>query len=47
MGGGIPIKDGQQLIGGIGVSGGTTEQDIAIVEAALSQARAGFEKQKP
>jgi uncharacterized protein GlcG (DUF336 family) len=35
MGGGIPLKDGEAVIGGIGVSGGTTEEDIAIVEAAV------------
>jgi uncharacterized protein GlcG (DUF336 family) len=35
MGGGVPLMSEGQLIGGVGVSGGTTEQDIAIVEAAL------------
>lgn len=35
MGGGVPLEEGGEVIGGIGVSGGTTEQDIAIVEAAL------------
>lgn len=35
MGGGVPLKNEGALIGGVGVSGGTTEQDIAIVEAAL------------
>jgi uncharacterized protein GlcG (DUF336 family) len=35
MGGGIPLKEGDQVFGGIGVSGGTTEEDMAIVEAAL------------
>jgi uncharacterized protein GlcG (DUF336 family) len=35
MGGGVPLTSEGQLIGGVGVSGGTTEQDIAIVEAAL------------
>jgi len=36
MGGGVPLMSEGQLIGGVGVSGGTTEQDIAIVEAALA-----------
>jgi uncharacterized protein GlcG (DUF336 family) len=37
MGGGVPLTSaGGELIGGVGVSGGTTEQDIAIVEAAIS-----------
>jgi uncharacterized protein GlcG (DUF336 family) len=35
MGGGVPLTNEGQVIGGVGVSGGTTEQDIAIVEAAL------------
>jgi uncharacterized protein GlcG (DUF336 family) len=35
MGGGVPLTNEGALIGGVGVSGGTTEQDIAIVEAAL------------
>jgi uncharacterized protein GlcG (DUF336 family) len=35
MGGGVPLKDADQIFGGIGVSGGTTDQDIAIVEAVL------------
>jgi uncharacterized protein GlcG (DUF336 family) len=37
MGGGVPITSEDQVIAGVGVSGGsTTEQDIAIVEAAMS-----------
>jgi uncharacterized protein GlcG (DUF336 family) len=35
MGGGVPLMSDGQVVGGVGVSGGTTEQDIAIVEAAL------------
>jgi uncharacterized protein GlcG (DUF336 family) len=35
MGGGVPLTSEGQLIAGVGVSGGTTEQDIAIVEAAM------------
>jgi uncharacterized protein GlcG (DUF336 family) len=35
MGGGIPLTEGGQVYAGIGVSGGTAEQDVAIVEAAL------------
>jgi uncharacterized protein GlcG (DUF336 family) len=35
MGGGVPLTNEGQVIAGVGVSGGTTEQDIAIVEAAL------------
>jgi uncharacterized protein GlcG (DUF336 family) len=35
MGGGVPLMSEGQVIAGVGVSGGTTEQDIAIVEAAM------------
>jgi uncharacterized protein GlcG (DUF336 family) len=35
MGGGLPLKSDGVLVGGVGVSGGTVEQDMAIVEAAL------------
>ena len=35
MGGGVPVMSEGQLVAGVGVSGGTTEQDIAIVEAAM------------
>lgn len=35
VGGGNPIKDGGQLVGGIGVSGGTYQQDRDIAETAL------------
>jgi uncharacterized protein GlcG (DUF336 family) len=35
MGGGGPLTEDGQLYAGVGVSGGTAEQDVAIVEAAL------------
>lgn len=35
VGGGYPLHDGGQLIGGIGVSGGSYEQDQRAAEAAL------------
>src|SRR5215471_12275193 len=35
MGGGVPLTSDGQVVAGIGVSGGTVEQDVAIVEAAL------------
>ncbi len=41
VGGGYPIKDGGAVIGGIGVSGGTYQQDQDIAEAALKAL--GFE----
>jgi uncharacterized protein GlcG (DUF336 family) len=35
MGGGVPLTDDGKLFAGVGVSGGTAEQDVAIVEAAV------------
>jgi uncharacterized protein GlcG (DUF336 family) len=35
MGGGVPLTREGQVVAGVGVSGGTVEQDVAIVEAAL------------
>ena len=36
MGGGVPwLDDGGQVFAGVGVSGGTAEEDVSIVEAAL------------
>ena len=35
MGGGVPVTNDGQVIAGVGVSGGTVQQDIAIVEAAM------------
>jgi len=32
--GGLPVKDGDSVIGGIGVSGGTPEKDVAVCQAA-------------
>jgi uncharacterized protein GlcG (DUF336 family) len=37
FGGGVPLRLAGSFIGGVGVSGGTTEQDIAIIEAALAR----------
>jgi hypothetical protein len=35
MGGGAPLSRQGERVAGVGVSGGTVEQDIAILEAAL------------
>lgn len=35
FGGGLPIRVGQQLIGGIGVSGGSAEQDTICAQAGI------------
>src|SRR5580704_12785035 len=35
MGGGSPLTSDGQVVAGVGVSGGSVEQDVAILEAAL------------
>jgi uncharacterized protein GlcG (DUF336 family) len=38
MGGGAPLTHEDQVIAGVGVSGGAVEQDVAILEAGLREA---------
>jgi uncharacterized protein GlcG (DUF336 family) len=33
--GGLPVKDGDNVIGGIGVAGGTPEEDVVVCQATL------------
>ena len=40
FGGGLPIKVGDKVVGGIGVSGGTVEQDVACAQAGLDALKA-------
>ena len=35
LGGGVPLSSQDAVVAGVGVSGGTADQDMAIVEAAL------------
>jgi len=35
MAGGVPLKHEGRVFAGVGVSGGTTDQDVAIVDAAV------------
>jgi uncharacterized protein GlcG (DUF336 family) len=35
LGGGLPIADGDAVVGGVGVSGGTEADDMAIAQAAI------------
>lgn len=37
FGGGIPLKRGDQIIGGIGVSGGSVEQDVECAQAGVGR----------
>jgi uncharacterized protein GlcG (DUF336 family) len=43
FGGGAPIKRGGVVIGAVGVSGGTVDQDVSVLQAALS----AFEDAQP
>lgn len=37
VGGGLPVTEGDTVVGGIGVSSGSPEQDIACAEAGLAK----------
>jgi uncharacterized protein GlcG (DUF336 family) len=37
MGGGAPLTNEGQMVAGVGVSGGTVDQDVAILESALRE----------
>jgi uncharacterized protein GlcG (DUF336 family) len=37
MGGGAPLTSGGDVVAGVGISGGTVEQDIAILDAAIRE----------
>ncbi|MGI9658623.1 MAG: GlcG/HbpS family heme-binding protein, partial [Gaiellaceae bacterium] len=36
FGGGVPLREGDAVVGGVGVSGGSVDDDIAVAEAALA-----------
>jgi uncharacterized protein GlcG (DUF336 family) len=38
MGGGAPLKSDGEMVAGVGVSGGTVDQDVAILESGLREA---------
>jgi uncharacterized protein GlcG (DUF336 family) len=40
FGGGFPLKQGDHIIGGIGVSGGSVEEDMSCAAAGLSRMEA-------
>jgi uncharacterized protein GlcG (DUF336 family) len=39
FGGGVPIEDAGQVVGAVGVSGGTAAQDVAVAEGAVKALR--------
>ncbi len=36
FGGGVPLKDGENVVGGVGVSSGTVEEDQVVAEAGVA-----------
>jgi uncharacterized protein GlcG (DUF336 family) len=38
MGGGAPLMSGGEVVAGVGISGGTVEDDVAILETAIRDA---------
>lgn len=36
FGGGIPVTDGERIVGAVGVSAGTVEQDVQVAEAGVA-----------
>jgi uncharacterized protein GlcG (DUF336 family) len=38
MGGGAPLTSGGEVVAGVGISGGTVAEDVAILEAAIHEA---------
>lgn len=36
FGGGIPVTDGDRIVGAVGVSAGTVEQDVQVAEAGVA-----------
>lgn len=43
FGGGVPIRSDGELVGAVGVSGGSAEQDRQIAEAGAAAVESGFE----
>ncbi|MFU1796536.1 GlcG/HbpS family heme-binding protein [Paenibacillus azoreducens] len=47
LGGGIPLKKGDHIVGGIGVSGGTSVQDAEVANSAVQAFEAMHENPNP
>lgn len=39
FGGGVPLYEGQQLVGAVGVSGSTVENDMKVAQAAVEETK--------
>ena len=46
IGGGLPVKSGSAIVGGIGASSGTPAQDIEVAEAGLAALEAHWKRSK-
>ena len=46
IGGGLPVKSGQAVVGGIGASSGTPAQDIEVAQAGIDAIEAHWKKAK-
>ena len=46
IGGGLPIKSGTTIVGGIGASSGTPAQDIEVSQAGIDALEASWKRQK-
>ena len=46
IGGGLPVKSGSAIVGGIGASSGTPAQDIEVAEAGLAALGAHWKRSK-
>ena len=47
IGGGLPVKSGTAVVGGIGASSGTPAQDIEVAQAGLDALKASWKWKKP
>ncbi len=46
IGGGLPIRSGRSVVGGIGASSGTPDQDIQVAEAGIKALEAYWKQRK-
>ena len=46
IGGGLPVKSGTTVVGGIGASSGTPAQDIEVSQAGIDALEASWKRQK-
>jgi len=47
IGGGLPVRSGKAIVGGIGTSSGTPDQDVQVAEAGIKALEAHWQQRKP